>query len=113
MMPPTMGASQNSHSEPIASAPPNSAVAVERAGLTEGVRYRDRDQMDRHQRQSDGNRGKAGRRLSGARDPKLCFTVSPSATKSALRGEVRRNASPMLRPGSGFSRRRNFPRSAP
>ena len=39
---------------------------------------------------------------------RLCFTISPSAAKSALRGEVRRNTSPMLRPGCGFSSRRNF-----
>ncbi len=38
----------------------------------------------------------------------LSFTTSPSAAKSALRGEVRRNTRPMLRPGCGFSRRRNL-----
>src|ERR1041385_2171477 len=35
MAPPTMGATQNSQSEPQASAPPKIAVAVERAGLSE------------------------------------------------------------------------------
>src|SRR6202049_5346379 len=42
--------------------------------------------------------------------PTLSFTTSPNAAKSALRGEVRRNTRPILRPGCGFSRRRNFTR---
>src|SRR5439155_15891579 len=42
----------------------------------------------------------------------LSFTTPPSAAKSAFRGEVRRNARPMLRPGCGFCRRRNFTRSS-
>src|ERR1051325_5830760 len=37
MMPPTIGATQNSQSEPQASAPPKITVAVERAGLTEAL----------------------------------------------------------------------------
>src|SRR5260370_12358855 len=37
MMPPTMGATQNSHSDCKAVAPPNTAVAVERAGLREAL----------------------------------------------------------------------------
>src|SRR6185437_7036939 len=35
--PPTIGATQNSQSEPQASAPPKIAVAVERAGLTDAL----------------------------------------------------------------------------
>ena len=35
MTPPTIGATQNSQSEPQASAPPKIAVAVERAGFTD------------------------------------------------------------------------------
>ena len=37
MTPPTIGATQNSHSEERATLPPKMAVAVERAGLTEAL----------------------------------------------------------------------------
>jgi hypothetical protein len=37
MMPPTIGATQNSQSEPSATPPPKMAVAVERAGFTDAL----------------------------------------------------------------------------
>ena len=39
--------------------------------------------------------------LRHGRLPNVSVTICPSATKSALRGEVRRHASPMVRPGAG------------
>jgi hypothetical protein len=38
------------------------------------------------------------------------IAICPSATKSTLRGEVRRQARPMVRPGSGAVKRSNFTR---
>ena len=39
-------------------------------------------------------------------------TTSPNATKSSLRGDVRRQARPMVRPGCGGAKRRSFTRSS-
>jgi hypothetical protein len=36
--------------------------------------------------------------------------ISPSAAKSCLRGEVRRHASPMVRAGSGSTKRKSLTR---
>jgi hypothetical protein len=42
--------------------------------------------------------------------PSASITICPRATKSTLRGEVRRQARPMVRPGSGAVKRSNFTR---
>ena len=44
--------------------------------------------------------------------PSASVTSCPSATKSTLRGDVRRHASPMVRPGCGDAKRRSFTRSS-
>ncbi len=47
---------------------------------------------------------------SASGGPSVSLTSAPSATKSALRGEVRRHARPTVRPGSGAAKRTSLTR---
>ena len=44
--------------------------------------------------------------------PSASLTISPSASKSLRRGEVRRHARPMVRAGSGAAKRNSFTRAS-